>query len=161
MYGKFNAILRSKAAMWSVMFFAVLLFCVTATLAFGLHAQKRAGVRQSGQTQEASLGAAQSSAGGLQVQNSAGAVAQLQGQTGNGSVSQPAAPASVAPNAGLDSGLAASQVQANGNATVGPASTSLSTSLQPSAVLGGSGDANVQASLNALGLNASLGAQAP
>ena len=156
MYGKLNAILRSRAAMWGIAACAIVLFCAIAALAFGMHAQKKTAAKTSGQA--AAIPAIQSSLGGLQVQNSAGDAlsAQLQGQPDNGSVSQPAAPASTAPNAGLDIGMVASKVQATGGAAVGPASTGLSASLQPSADLDGDGSANVQAGLNGLGANLNL-----
>jgi len=144
MYGKVNAVLRSKAAMWSITLFAIVLFCITATLAFGMGTHKTTDKHASDPAEK--IPSIQPKASGLQVQNSSGDASptQLQGQIGNGSVSQPAAPASVAPNAGLDGGIAATQVQ-NTNAA-GSATTSAS--LQPNA-----GGAGVQAQANALGLD--------
>jgi hypothetical protein len=160
MYGRVNAVLRSKAAMWGVMLFAIVLFCVTAAFAFGMGTGKKSDAQQPDQAGK--IPSTRSSVSGLQVQSSSGTASstQLQGQN-NGSVSQPAAPASVAPNAGLDIGINASQMQASASAAVGPASTGLSASLQPSADLDGNGSTNVQAGLNALGANLKLNAQLP
>ena len=160
MYGKLNAILRSKLAMWGITLFAIVLFCITATLASGLQANDK----KSGELPAEKIPSIQPQVSGLQVQNSsANTGAQLQGQEGNSSAFQPAASASSSSVPELNAGTAASQVQANGSAGVGPASTSLSASLQPSADLDGNGasNANIHADLNALGLDANLGVKLP
>jgi hypothetical protein len=127
------------------MLFAILLFCITATLAFGMGGQRKAGKAVPEPAEK--IPSIQPAVSGLQVKNSTEAASptQLQGQTGNGSVSQPAAPASAAPNAGLDRGIAASQVQTAGNANANDLSASVSASLQPSS-------SNAQAQINALGV---------
>jgi hypothetical protein len=149
MYGLLNKILRSKVALWGIAASAIILFCMTAAITFGMNSRKQAAVKSPAEK----IPSIQSEFSGLQVQNSDSTntgTSQLQGQSGNGDMSQPAAPASAAPNAGLDTGIAASQVQSTGNTeeNTSPASSSLSASLQPSSV-----SADVQAQVNAAGLN--------
>jgi|GEM_PF-3560990 len=153
MYDKVNTMLRSKVAVWGVTLAAILLFCITATFAFG--AGKKDDVKQP--STAAKLPLVPERIDGLQVQSeppqthvSAG---QLQGQEGNASVSQPAAPASTVPSADLDGGTAAANVQATGTGT---SSANVSATLQPSP-----SNTGIQAQVNASGLNLGLQTKLP
>lgn len=154
MYGQLHKVMKSKAALWGITLGAIILFCVTATVAFGMNAGRNDAAKEPAEK----IPSVQSEVNGLQVQNASSASApapdQLQGQSDNGKVSQPAAPATAAPNAGLDAGMGVTGAQgmtaAGGSAaaTVGPASTGLSAQLQPSLT-----NTNVQAQLNSGNLN--------
>ncbi len=136
MYGKLHKIASSKMALWGVTAFAVVLFCLTAAIAFGMHAHRKA----ASQAPAEKIPSVQPTVSTLQVQNSDASStqpSQLQGQPDNAKVSQPAAAAAASNVPELSAGIAATELQQGAT---------------------NSGTSGVQAQIDAAGLN--IGAQA-